>query len=308
MNLLQTNIEKNKIELTNRLFKCYLDYLQVDLSNFFRNDSDRGRNIDVIVSFRDIFANILFSDHINGTLLSDTEYDLDKLEIFTNKLLKKGRNLTKIKKDNINSSCIKKILEDDQIVNLIGETLNAAGYFREASIKPYMKDFKNVYCDCSKYGKLVKPIINKAKESILSIFKQSKDDKYNGFVQPVLEVYNAFSHLAAFLHQDNPEDPFKNIDKAKSHLYRAILDYYKMLIRFSINEVKKKNLVAKSFYSIREQEFLLLGQNLEKKKINFFNPKEEQEEEQNIMIAYKILFETIDNILEHQSATPQTQH
>lgn len=270
MNLLQTNIEKNKIELTNRLFKCYLDYLQVDLSNFFRNDSDRGRNIDVIVSFRDIFANILFSDHINGTLLSDTEYDLDKLEIFTNKLLKKGRNLTKIKKDNINSSCIKKILEDDQIVNLIGETLNAAGYFREASIKPYMKDFKNVYCDCSKYGKLVKPIINKAKESILSIFKQSKDDKYNGFVQPVLEVYNAFSHLAAFLHQDNPEDPFKNIDKAKSHLYRAILDYYKMLIRFSINEVKKKNLVAKSFYSIREQEFLLLGQNLEKKKINFF--------------------------------------
>lgn len=301
MSLSQTNIEKNKIELINRLFKCYLDYLQVDLSNFFKNDSDRGRNIDAIVSFRDIFGNILFFDQIDSTLLSNTKHDLDKLDIFIKKLLKKGKNLTKIKKDNINTSCIKKILEDDQIVDLIGEILNAAGYFRESSEKPYMKDFKNVYCDCSKINKLIKSIINKAKEDILSILKQSKDGKSNGFVQPVLEVHNAFSHLATFFYQDNPEDPFKNIDKAKSHLYRAILDYYKILIRFSINEVKKKDMLTKSFYLIREQEFLLLGQDLKDKKITFFNPKLEKEEQQDIMIAYKILFETIDEILEHQS-------
>ncbi|EOI3894984.1 hypothetical protein ACMTZY_001808, partial [Campylobacter jejuni] len=116
------------------------DYLQVDLSNFFKNDSDRGRNIDAIVSFRDIFGNILFFDQIDSTLLSNTKHDLDKLDIFIKKLLKKGKNLTKIKKDNINPSCIKKILEDDQIVDLIGEILNAAGYFRESSEKPYMKD------------------------------------------------------------------------------------------------------------------------------------------------------------------------
>lgn len=61
-----------------------------------------------------------------------------------------------------------------------------------------MKDFKNVYCDCSKINKLIKSIINKAKEDILSILKQSKDGKSNGFVQPVLEVHNAFSHLATF--------------------------------------------------------------------------------------------------------------
>ncbi|EIM0285021.1 hypothetical protein ACTFF0_02135 [Campylobacter jejuni] len=93
MSLSQTNIEKNKIELINRLFKCYLDYLQVDLSNFFRNDSDRGRNIDAIVSFRDIFGSILFFDQINSTLLSDTKHDLDKLEIFIEKLLKKEETL-----------------------------------------------------------------------------------------------------------------------------------------------------------------------------------------------------------------------
>ncbi|ECP5912087.1 hypothetical protein FUB23_07480 [Campylobacter jejuni] len=306
MNLSKADIEKNKLELTKKLFECYIDYLRVDLSNFFRNDSDRGRNIDVIVSFRDIFGNILFLDRIGGTLLSDIKHDLNELEIFTNKFLKKGKNLDKIKKDNIKLSCIEKVFENDEngenkIVDLFGELLNVAGYFRESSEKPYMKDFKNVYCDCSKINKLIKSIINKAKEDILNILKQSKDDKSNGFVQPVLEVHNAFSHLAAFFYQNNPEDPFKNIDKAKSHIYRAILDYYKILIRFSINEVKKKDILTESFYSIREQEFLFLGQNLEKKKITFFNPKIKKKEQQDIMIAYKILFETIDEILEHQS-------
>ncbi|HEG0493301.1 TPA: hypothetical protein SB542_000926 [Campylobacter jejuni] len=306
MNLSKADIEKNKLELTKKLFECYIDYLRVDLSNFFRNDSDRGRNIDVIVSFRDIFGNILFLDRIGGTLLSDIKHDLNELEIFTNKFLKKGKNLDEIKKDNIKLSCIEKVFENDEngenkIVDLFGELLNVAGYFRESSEKPYMKDFKNVYCDCSKINKLIKSIINKAKEDILNILKQSKDDKSNGFVQPVLEVHNAFSHLAAFFYQNNPEDPFKNIDKAKSHIYRAILDYYKILIRFSINEVKKKDILTESFYSIREQEFLFLGQNLEKKKITFFNPKIKKKEQQDIMIAYKILFETIDEILEHQS-------
>lgn len=303
MNLSKVDIEKTKLELTKKLFECYIDYLRVDLSNFFRNDSHRGRNIDVIVSFRDIFGNILFFDHIGSTLLSDTKHDLNKLEIFTNKFLKKGRNLDEIKRDNINLSCIEKIFENSEnsIIDLFGELLNAAGYFRDSSDKLYMKDFKSVYCDCSKFNKLVKSIINKSRENILNIFKQSEDDKINGFVQPILEVHNAFSHLAAFLYQNNPEDPFKNIDKAKSHIYRAILDYYKILIRFSINEVKKKDILTKSFYSIREQEFLFLGQNLEKKKITFFNPKIEKEEQQDIMIAYKILFEMIDEILEHQS-------
>ncbi|EFV08639.1 hypothetical protein CSS_0552 [Campylobacter jejuni subsp. jejuni 305] len=60
-------------------------------------------------------------------------------------------------------------------------------------------------------------------------------------------------------------------------------------------------MLTKSFYLIREQEFLLLGQDLKDKKITFFNPKLEKEEQQDIMIAYKILFETIDEILEHQS-------
>ncbi|EHW0428013.1 TPA: hypothetical protein RJ349_000568 [Campylobacter jejuni] len=281
---MKTDIKKNKIELTNRLFKCYIDYLRVDLSNFFRNDFDKGRNIDVIVSFRDIFGNILFFDCIGSLLLSNTKDDLDKLEVYTSRLLKKGRNLADIKKENISLSCIEKIFSDDkgimELTNLFGEILYAAKRFRESSVKPYMEGFKQ-YCN---------------------------GIQYKGFVQSVLEVHNAFSHLAAFLYQGDPEDPFKNIDKAKSHLYRAILDYYKILIRFSINKIKKKDVLTRSFYSIRKQEFLFLGQNLENKKIVFFNPENEHEEQENIMIAYKILYETIEEILEHQYPSSQTRH
>ncbi|EAK0451775.1 hypothetical protein [Campylobacter lari] len=269
MDIFKKNMEY-KISATTTLFKLYIDYLSVDLSNFFRNDSNRGRNIHVILSFVDILLNIDLTDVFGETLLETNKKELKLLEVFIDKFLATGRNLTNIKKENINVLCVAKILEDEDLFNLFREAKFAGNYFRKVSKKPYMKDFKQ-YCN---------------------------SEKPKGFTQSVLELHNALSHLAIFLLQDDQSDLFNNIDKAKNHIYRSILDYYKIMIRFSINEIQQKDLLTQSFYSIREQEFLFLGQDLKHKKINFFNPQNQLIEKVDIIKAYKTLFNTINNILD----------
>ncbi|EOI9783731.1 hypothetical protein ACMYIN_001900, partial [Campylobacter jejuni] len=106
------------------------------------------------------------------------------------------------------------------------------------------------------------------------------------------------------------ENELKNIDKAKNHLYRAAIDYYKMFIRFSIEKSKNnRNNIFESFYSIREQEFLLLGKDLMKKNIEFINPTTGNKQLEYISEAYRKLFIAIKNDLDSQkSLNSQTQH
>ncbi|ECP5912413.1 hypothetical protein FUB23_09360, partial [Campylobacter jejuni] len=198
-----------KVSAATTLFRLYIDYLTIDLSNFFRNDSNRGRNIQVILSFMDILLDIALIDVFGQTLLEDNKKELKLLEDFIGDFLATGRNLKKIKKRNIDALCVTKILKDEDLFNLFMEAKFAGNYFREVSKKPYMKDFKQ-YCN---------------------------SEKPKGFTQSVLELHNALSHLAIFLLQGDQSDLFNNIDKAKNHIYRSILDYYKIMIRFSINEI-----------------------------------------------------------------------
>lgn len=118
------------------------------------------------------------------------------------------------------------------------------------------------------------------------------------------------SHLAIYIYNKNhngkekSEETLQNIKKAESHFYRGTLDYYKMFIRFSIGKVSKKDNILNSFYSIRKQEFLHLGENLMDKKIDFFNPDEKTIKNEHIIKCYKILFEAI--IKEIESINPPT--
>ncbi|MCW1368738.1 hypothetical protein OLQ19_04655 [Campylobacter jejuni] len=88
-----------KVSAATTLFRLYIDYLTIDLSNFFRNDSNRGRNIQVILSFMDILLDIALIDVFGQTLLEDNKKELKLLEDFIGDFLATGRNLKKIKKE-----------------------------------------------------------------------------------------------------------------------------------------------------------------------------------------------------------------
>ncbi|EAH8795420.1 hypothetical protein EWV03_06275, partial [Campylobacter coli] len=133
-----------------------------------------------------------------------------------------------------------------------------------------------------------------------------QDDSENGnieekvFVQSLLEFNNALSHLIISISSDSEAIQQKNIHSAINHLYRATLDNYKIIIRFTIGKISNEDIVT-SFLSIRKQEFLLLGQDLKDKNINFYSPNNKKYEEKNIIQAYQELYKAIDEILEHQS-------
>ncbi|EJE0173305.1 hypothetical protein M3L10_000268, partial [Campylobacter coli] len=120
------------------------------------------------------------------------------------------------------------------------------------------------------------------------------------FVQSLLEFNNALSHLIISISSDSEAIQQKNIHSAINHLYRATLDNYKIIIRFTIGKISNEDIVT-SFLSIRKQEFLLLGQDLKDKNINFYSPNNKKYEEKNIIQAYQELYKAIDEILEHQS-------
>ncbi|EEP9071712.1 hypothetical protein K1V39_001228, partial [Campylobacter coli] len=137
-------------------------------------------------------------------------------------------------------------------------------------------------------------------------FLPQQDDSENGnieekvFVQSLLEFNNALSHLIISISSDSEAIQQKNIHSAINHLYRATLDNYKIIIRFTIGKISNEDIVT-SFLSIRKQEFLLLGQDLKDKNINFYSPNNKKYEEKNIIQAYQELYKAIDEILEHQS-------
>ncbi|EIZ0998516.1 hypothetical protein MOT47_001592 [Campylobacter coli] len=118
------------------------------------------------------------------------------------------------------------------------------------------------------------------------------------FVQSLLEFNNALSHLIIAILSNSEAIQQKNIYSAINHLYRASLDNYKIIIRFTINKINNEEII-KSFLSIREQEFLLLGQDLKDKNIKFYNPNNKNNEEKNIIQAYQELYKAINEILEN---------
>lgn len=273
MNFLQTQSFKN-------IFVEYIKYLEIDLANSLINKTKFARNVVFLNNIKNIFLNLL-----NPLYIKSEEYQkrFDNLKQQINKFQLKATNKIQINDELlVKLELIEKyIVSNSKFKIICKEFYNSSKYFSDAFMN-YIdkKEFKD--------------------------FLPQQDDSENGnieekvFVQSLLEFNNALSHLIISISSDSEAIQQKNIHSAINHLYRATLDNYKIIIRFTIGKISNEDIVT-SFLSIRKQEFLLLGQDLKDKNINFYNPNNKKYEEKNIIQAYQELYKAIDEILEHQS-------
>ncbi|EAJ6073410.1 hypothetical protein ACMXFZ_001201 [Campylobacter jejuni] len=279
----------SKISCVKKLFSAYIKYLQIDLANSLLNDNVYYRNIEIIIILKDIFLLLQQSEEV----LKKKKEKIDKMFEILDSVIEKYNDSNKVKLepqriDSCDDELFVNLLENEEFVKLLAIFSSANRIFRNF--------FNGIYIE----------------KEILQKF--SKRLNYQGylFVQPLLEANNALSHLVVYIYNGSikVENELKNIDKAKNHLYRAAIDYYKMFIRFSIEKSKNnRNNIFESFYSIREQEFLLLGKDLMKKNIEFINPTTGNKQLEYISEAYRKLFIAIKNDLDSQkSLNSQTQH
>ncbi|EGK8127711.1 hypothetical protein IO380_000962 [Campylobacter lari] len=273
----------SKISYVKKLFSIYVKYLQVDLTNSLLNSNSCYRNIDIIITLKDVFNMLYQSDEI----LEKKKDKIDNLLKEIRELIEEYDSLKEIKKADLDfqkieicdDKLITDILEDEELVELNAHFMKANRIFRNYFNGKYIEE------------KVLEKFSNKSQTYECYLF-----------IQPLLEANNALSHLAIYIYNNGKkENELKNIDKAKSHLYRGAIDYYKMCIRFSIekSKINKDNIFA-SFCSIREQEFLSLGKNLMKKDIKLINPETGNEEMRCIFEAYRKLFVEIKNDLDLQ--------
>lgn len=273
MNFLQTQSFKN-------IFVEYIKYLEIDLANSLINKTKFARNVVFLNNIKNIFLNLL-----NPLYIKSEEYQkrFDNLKQQINKFQLKATNKIQINDELlVKLELIEKyIVSNSKFKIICKEFYNSSKYFSDAFMN-YIdkKEFKD--------------------------FLPQQDDSENGnieekvFVQSLLEFNNALSHLIISISSDSEAIQQKNIHSAINHLYRATLDNYKIIIRFTIGKISNEDIVT-SFLSIKKQEFLLLGQDLKDKNINFYSPNNKKYEEKNIIQAYQELYKAIDEILEHQS-------
>lgn len=273
MNFLQTQSFKN-------IFVECIKYLEIDLANSLINKTKFARNVVFLNNIKNIFLNLL-----NPLYIKSEEYQkrFDNLKQQINKFQLKATNKIQINDELlVKLELIEKyIVSNSKFKIICKEFYNSSKYFSDAFMN-YIdkKEFKD--------------------------FLPQQDDSENGnieekvFVQSLLEFNNALSHLIISISSDSEAIQQKNIHSAINHLYRATLDNYKIIIRFTIGKISNEDIVT-SFLSIRKQEFLLLGQDLKDKNINFYSPNNKKYEEKNIIQAYQELYKAIDEILEHQS-------
>ncbi|MBX2237736.1 hypothetical protein I8968_04180 [Campylobacter jejuni] len=273
----------SKISYVKKLFSIYVEYLQIDLTNSLLNSNSCYRNIDIIIILKDVFNMLYLSDEI----LEKKKDKIDNLLEEIRKLIEEYDSLKKTEKADLDFQNIE-ICDDKVITHILKdkELIRLNAHFMKANMI-----FRNYF-----NGKYIE-------EKVLEKFS-NKSQTYECylFIQPLLEANNALSHLAIYIYSNGEkENKLKNINKAKSHLYRGTIDYYKMFIRFCIEKSKtnKDNIFA-SFRSIREQEFLSLGKNLMKKDIKFINPETGNTENGYIFEAYRKLFVAIKKDLDFQ--------
>lgn len=273
MNFLQTQSFKN-------IFVEYIKYLEIDLANSLINKTKFARNVVFLNNIKNIFLNLL-----NPLYIESGEYQkrFENLKQQINKFQLEATN-----KIQINDELLVKLeLIEKYIVSNSKFKIKCKEFYN--SSKCFSDAFMN-YIDKKEFKD----------------FLPQQDDSENGnieekvFVQSLLEFNNALSHLIISISSDSEAIQQKNIHSAINHLYRATLDNYKIIIRFTIGKISNEDIVT-SFLSIRKQEFLLLGQDLKDKNINFYSPNNKKYEEKNIIQAYQELYKAIDEILEHQS-------
>lgn len=250
-----------------KLFLLYLEYAEVDLANSLINKTKFARNVRILDYFKNVFLYSLNPEYDGSKILDEIQIAINEYKNQCNQLI----NLEKQKQqfENLNNQ------------EIITETINQS-IFRTICRDYYKSNqhFSSAFTN---------QMINKQKFKDLLDYCY-EDKKEYIFVQSLLEFNNAISHLCiAFTDDKNRES---NIQSAISHLYRATIDNYKIIIRFTMQDINNENIIE-SFISIRQEEFLLLGENLMNKKISFYNPIENKINNTPIIQAYKILYETI---------------
>lgn len=263
-----------RVSYLEELFFQYTLYLNVDLANSLINKTKFSRNVNLLVSFRDIFLGLYNLEYIT---IDKAGQDLGKLEKAINAYNKNASTLTiqqEIMRDR--QDLIKNVSRNEDLRRICVEYYHSNKKFSDAFETSLINkdDFKDL-------------ISNTQPQQCESNIKHS-------FAQPLLEFNNALSHLAIFIYKGDINDQLQNIKKAQNHIYRAALDNYKMILRFTIpNLQNNKENILQSFRSMREQEFLLLGENFLNKKINYCCPINNLSKKLPIITAYRELVKTI---------------
>ncbi|EAK0373052.1 hypothetical protein YO71_03650 [Campylobacter jejuni] len=224
-------------KIFNSFFFQYGRYLQYDLIHSLEQKTKIGRNVDLLIEFREFFKLLVSSK------LSHEE----EKEGFKN-----------LERD------IKHYIGDKQqeCLSIKIDKINYSNFDYTILLTENFKDLLSDFCvSCMDFR-----TIDNIKYDENQEFAKDKDGR-SVLVQALLEFNNALSHIFTSVYHGN--DDLGNINKAKNHLYRGTLDNYKMFIRLSIESVKQKNPeLFKEFKDIRMQELLDLGKDVQGKVIN----------------------------------------
>ncbi|MCV3397867.1 hypothetical protein [Campylobacter lari] len=216
-------------------FFLYGRYLQYDLIHSLEQEIGIGRNVDLLIHFREFFKMIISSD------IQEQE-------------AKEGFKNLKTDIENYIGDKKQECL-DIQLDKIRHSTFNYDLLLE--------KDFKDLLSDfCVSCGdfKFIDNIESKNSQE----FEKDKHGR-SVLVQSLLEFNNALSHIFISVYHGN--DKLKNIEKAKNHLYRGTIDNYKMFIRISFELLKKNTELFQKFKNIRIEELLQLGKDIHHKKI-----------------------------------------
>lgn len=271
MNFLQTQSFKN-------ILVEYVKYLEIDLANSLINKTKFARNVIFLNNIKNIFLNSL-----NPLYIESEEYEkrFENLKQQIDKFQLEATNKIHIN----NELLIELELIEKYIVSNSKFKIKCQEFYISSK---YFSDAFMSHIDKKEFKDFLSQQDNSDDENI--------EEKV--FVQSLLEFNNALSHSIIAISSNSEAIQQKNIYSAINHLYRASLDNYKIIIRFTINKINNEEII-KSFLSIREQEFLLLGQDLKDKNIKFYNPNNKNNEEKNIIQAYQELYKAINEILEN---------
>ncbi|MBZ7942043.1 hypothetical protein [Campylobacter molothri] len=240
-------------------FKSFLylygKFLQCDLLCSLDEDPDNPKNVDIIIFFRDTLAAIYALD------FNDNSNELSLLFSSLDQTIK-----SYIEKSEYNTVDLK-----------LCEIKNNSKVFEALDSKDFKQIFQEFIVSCEAFKQ-----IKKIKNSKIEKFLTDKEGN-KVLVQSLLEFSNAMAHI--LITSYSIEDKHCNIEKAKNHLYRGILDNYKMLLRFCDKRLNNNNSLTLLIKTIRENEFFHLGQNITSKTIKYDGEKIDMAK------AYKELYE-----------------
>ncbi|TLD80191.1 hypothetical protein LS68_008205 [Helicobacter sp. MIT 05-5293] len=220
-----------------RFFSIYFQYIEVELFTSMLESSLVGRNTDVIITFQDTFY-LLVCKNMEE---KDIKKALDDLQEVTKKYA--------------NNSHFKL---DKRHLNYQESTKIPVGFFDNPKFTSLLKEYQVAYQDFLQYL----PHIDLS-EDVRQRFQIRKKEQSSILVQAVLEFNNALAHIANIIYYG--KDDNNNLGKAQNHLYRAILDYYKMLLRFIIPQINIPHRLIECYHQIRINEFLQLGKDIKDK-------------------------------------------